>query len=63
MRKAKQAGEMVFKMFKFQYEPVEKQLLKWCRANKRNDIIKMYKNADSITKIAMLDRTAQEMGL
>ena len=63
MRKAKQAGEMVFKMLKFQYEPVEKQLLKWCKDHKRNDIIKKYKNADSITKIAMLDRTAQEMGL
>jgi len=55
MKKTKQVGEVIFEMFKFQYEPLEKQLFKWCKAYKRNDIIKKYKNANPTTKIAVLE--------
>jgi hypothetical protein len=63
MKKTKQVGEVIFEMFKFQYEPLEKRLFKWCKTYKRNDIIKKYKNANPTTKIAVLDKIAQEMNL
>ena len=63
MKKANKSAEAILKMMWFQYEPVEKQMLKWCEQHNRIDIIQKYRKADAITKLAMLDRTAQKLGL
>jgi len=63
MKKANKSAEAILKMMSFQYEPVQKQLFKWCEQHNRPEIIDKYRKADAITKLAMLDRTAQELGL
>ena len=63
MKKANESAEAILKMMSFQYEPVEKQLFKWCEQHNRPEIIRKYRKADAITKLAILDKTAQEMGL
>jgi len=55
MKKANKSAEAILKMMSFQYEPVQKQLFKWCEQHNRIDIIQKYRKADAIPKLAMLD--------
>ena len=57
----KKAGDKVFGMLAFQYKPLEKKMFELLK--EQPEAIKKYKEANSIMKIRILDKTAEFLGL
>ena len=55
------SSDKVFGMLAFQYKPLEKKMFEALR--EQPEVIERYKKSNSVTKIIILDKIAESLGL
>ncbi len=57
------SADEVFNILDFQYKPLEKKFLEFCKKENKSEIIEKYPKLSSVKKITILDKYASFIGL